>query len=448
MRISLETKMSRPDWDKYFMDMCDFVSTRGTCDRKQVGAVIVRNKRLLTTGYNGSLPGLPHCSDPVEDGGGHDMEDNHCVTGDTVVSKFQTGHYNTGHRTIKEIYEMWQDPIKRSAVQKMKVRSVNSHGAIVPSKILDVWMSDNKGKIFEITTSLGRKIKATSDHCFLTKTNKDSTEVNWKYWQPLRNFAVDDYIALNGQLLYQDKSWIKNQYIANGKTQQEIAQLANCSRSTIRRQLNKFNIPTRDFQLGGWNKGSTRQASHSYKGGNVKPHVARSRARRYALNDACDVCGSKDQLQVHHIDGNFYNDSQANLRTLCVGCHNLAHTPHAKRELILFDKIISIKACPPELVFDITIDLYHNFIGNGIVTHNCVRTVHAEVNAIAQAARMGVCTEGATLYCNTRPCWSCFKTVVSAGIVEIVYRDEYGVRSKDRITIALENLPDVIFRKI
>jgi len=56
----------RPTWDKYFIDMCDLVSTRGTCDRKKVGAVLVKDKRVISTGYNGSLPGLPHCDDPEE----------------------------------------------------------------------------------------------------------------------------------------------------------------------------------------------------------------------------------------------------------------------------------------------------------------------------------------------------------------------------------------------
>jgi dCMP deaminase len=50
------------------------VATRSTCDRKHVGAVIVRDKMILTTGYNGSIRGLPHCDDD-----GHLMEDGHCV---------------------------------------------------------------------------------------------------------------------------------------------------------------------------------------------------------------------------------------------------------------------------------------------------------------------------------------------------------------------------------
>lgn len=53
----------RPDWDEYFMNIADMVKTRSTCMRRQVGAVIVRDKRILTTGYNGTPSGLKHCKE-------------------------------------------------------------------------------------------------------------------------------------------------------------------------------------------------------------------------------------------------------------------------------------------------------------------------------------------------------------------------------------------------
>ena len=64
----------RVSWDEYFMNIAREVSTRSTCDRKFVGAVIVRDKSILATGYNGSIRGLPHCDEE-----GHLMEDGHCV---------------------------------------------------------------------------------------------------------------------------------------------------------------------------------------------------------------------------------------------------------------------------------------------------------------------------------------------------------------------------------
>lgn len=51
----------RPDWDQYFMEIATVVAKRSTCVRRQIGAVIVQNRRILTTGYNGAPSGLEHC---------------------------------------------------------------------------------------------------------------------------------------------------------------------------------------------------------------------------------------------------------------------------------------------------------------------------------------------------------------------------------------------------
>ncbi|KAB2925259.1 MAG: deaminase [Bacteroidetes bacterium] len=64
----------RVSWHEYFMNIAEQVATRSTCGRKHVGAVIVRDKTILSTGYNGSLRGAPHCDDAD-----HDMENGHCV---------------------------------------------------------------------------------------------------------------------------------------------------------------------------------------------------------------------------------------------------------------------------------------------------------------------------------------------------------------------------------
>jgi dCMP deaminase len=53
----------RKRWYEYFMDIAFAVSTRSTCKKRQVGAVIVHEKRILATGYNGSLPGTRHCDE-------------------------------------------------------------------------------------------------------------------------------------------------------------------------------------------------------------------------------------------------------------------------------------------------------------------------------------------------------------------------------------------------
>jgi dCMP deaminase len=64
----------RPDWDSYFLKIAFAVSERSTCARAFVGCVLVRDKRILTTGFNGSPAGQPHCDEV-----GHLLVDGHCV---------------------------------------------------------------------------------------------------------------------------------------------------------------------------------------------------------------------------------------------------------------------------------------------------------------------------------------------------------------------------------
>ncbi len=53
----------RPSWDEYFMEIAEVVKTRSTCLRRQVGAIIVKDKQILSTGYNGAPTGLKHCEE-------------------------------------------------------------------------------------------------------------------------------------------------------------------------------------------------------------------------------------------------------------------------------------------------------------------------------------------------------------------------------------------------
>lgn len=55
--------MTRKSWDQYFLDIAEVVATRATCERLQVGCVIVKDKNIVSTGYNGSIHGHPHCTD-------------------------------------------------------------------------------------------------------------------------------------------------------------------------------------------------------------------------------------------------------------------------------------------------------------------------------------------------------------------------------------------------
>ncbi len=71
---SLQAQKKRMGWEEYFMGLARQVATRSTCSRKRVGCVIVSDKTILSTGYNGSLRGMPHCDEI-----GCDMENGHCI---------------------------------------------------------------------------------------------------------------------------------------------------------------------------------------------------------------------------------------------------------------------------------------------------------------------------------------------------------------------------------
>lgn len=81
-------KLKRPDWDQYFLDGARWVATRADCSRRQVGAMIVRDHRILATGYNGTLPGKPGCLDgacarassDVEPGSQYDHGPGKCLS--------------------------------------------------------------------------------------------------------------------------------------------------------------------------------------------------------------------------------------------------------------------------------------------------------------------------------------------------------------------------------
>jgi len=81
--MTIETPHQRPSWDEYFMSIAELVGSRATCGRGRSGCVIVKDKRILVTGYVGSPTGLPHCDEV-----GHEMhrvvhedgsESEHCI---------------------------------------------------------------------------------------------------------------------------------------------------------------------------------------------------------------------------------------------------------------------------------------------------------------------------------------------------------------------------------
>lgn len=70
---------------------------------------------------------------------------------------------------------------------------------------------------------------------------------------------------------------------------------------------------------------------------------------------------------------------------------------------------------------------------DGTTSRHCIRTTHAEQNAICEAARMGISLDGGTLYCKMTPCYTCAKMIINAGVKRVVCAQDYhaGARSKE-----------------
>lgn len=87
-------------------------------------------------------------------------------------------------------------------------------------------------------------------------------------------------------------------------------------------------------------------------------------------------------------------------------------------------------------------------VGHDMLDGHCVRTVHAEVNAVAQAAARGTAIRGAVAYVTTCTCYSCFKMLVNAGIRYILYEGEYGHSEHDRRVVEAADELGVVMEKL
>lgn len=88
---------------------------------------------------------------------------------------------------------------------------------------------------------------------------------------------------------------------------------------------------------------------------------------------------------------------------------------------------------------------------DGSTTQHCVRTVHAEQNAISQAARRGISIDGATLYCRMTPCRTCAMLIINCGIVRVVCEKKYhaGEESEqmfETVGISIEYVDDEVLK--
>jgi len=84
---------------------------------------------------------------------------------------------------------------------------------------------------------------------------------------------------------------------------------------------------------------------------------------------------------------------------------------------------------------------------DGTQSRHCIRTAHAEQNAIAHAARVGIALEGGTLYCNMSPCYVCAKMIINSGIIRVVAKNDYHASARSKEVFAEAGVEFILLHK-
>jgi deoxycytidylate deaminase len=204
--------MPRPGLDEYFLEIAFVVGKRATCLRNKVGTVIVRDKKILTTGYNGAPRGLKHCLDVgcirvqqnIPSGTMHER----CISGDTVI-KLLNGEY----KTIAELTEIGTDFWVYGIDLKTE--------SIVPVLAKNPRITKYVDDMIEVTLDNNKTVKCTPDHKFLLRNGEYKEAQNLQNGDSLMpmyyNFSSYNHESISNTIVARKEKW-KNGWI--GKTPQ------------------------------------------------------------------------------------------------------------------------------------------------------------------------------------------------------------------------------------
>lgn len=292
----------------------------------------------------------------------------YCVAGDTIL-KTTNPHCKL---TIRDLYKKFNFGTHQGTRIKIKTLNENT-GELFYDTAKNVFYNGEK-EVYEITTELGYKLRCTKEHKIYTD----------KGWKCLEDININNYIYVNGinveTPLYQNREWLYYQNITLNKTFKQIANDFGYNVSTLKKWARNLNLPKKGtgyFNLGRtpWNKGLCEKDSTSVKKQVDSLRKYNNKRKIDTVNyqiynkGICEICGTKDNLEVHHKDCNRTNNFPSNLITVCESCHQRIHSKNLN--IIHLDKVISIKYVGVTDVYDIEMKKNHNYIANGIVVHNC-----------------------------------------------------------------------------
>ena len=444
----------RPDWDEYFLNIAQEVGKRSTCLRRRYGAIIVKDKIIVSTGYNGAPRGEENCIDTgicererlqIPKGERYEL----CVAGDSVI-KLLDGTY----RTIRELAEIGQ-PFWTYAVD-------TKTGCIVPAQAENPRKTGVRNDIVRITFDNGKSITCTADHKILL------TDCTYKAASDLK--IQDSVMPLYYNFALNDGY----ESICNTLSRRR-------GRLTEGNKCGTFQIPTHhlvyQFFNGAVDFGNGKFLIH-HKDGNKLNNIPDNLEcvnfngnfgfesvnfnHRYLQYQGRIVKGISlligKMAEVHDetaISIETYPALQKKYRPVGGRRGTMETIPWLKTILKWFDgdfdramqaarvfnhRVIKIeKITEPIEVYDVTVPEFHNFpvdLGDNscVFVHNC-RSVHAEQNAIINGDPLKM--KDATIYivginaadgsyASGEPCLLCRRMIKNAQITKVICRNKDG----------------------
>jgi len=244
-----------------------------------------------------------------------------CLAGDAIVYRPSSNQYESNEITIRKLYELQKT---RYRWKKPMLLAMSADGMVRPHRIKQVHYT-GKQKVKYIKTNTGKSIRATDNHYFI---------INGK-WQKLEKAKIGDWILTT--------------------TMQKVV----------------------DYGAFGVGKGSHTACPRFKKGKGKTNEEKRQRQKLIKIYGACQICGSKENLEMHHFNGDHSDNSDKNTILVCRKCHHskMHDTKIFSRFKngypVVMEKVVSIVDVGIRDTYDIEMDgAPRNFIANGFVSHN------------------------------------------------------------------------------
>ena len=415
--------MERPSWNEYFIDLAVLASSRSTCLRKQHGAIIVRDRQVVSMGYNGTPTKITHCETCFREEHNipHGTMYELCLHGNTKI-KCLDGTYPT----IKELSE------KKKNVWVYSVDT--STGKLIPALATNPRKTGIRNDLVEIVLDNGVSVILTQDHPVL---GRDLVYYEAKNLVPGQSLMPMYYnIQLNGTKQYEsisnttktrlegpkhNRNWLG--ITSNTPTHHWVDQFFNGPRPKKDYLVHHINENSLDNSPNNLQRLSrSEHSSHHDKG---FPEEARKKGREkinwLLKNDAV----YREKFSEKRSEATKKQWEDASFREYMLPIQRQNGINSMKKRKTDNHKVISIRKINVSCdVYDMTVEGPENFaieLGDNscIFVHNC-RSTHAEANAIVQAAKHGIAIDGAIIYVTGIPCLMCSRLIINAGIKEVI----------------------------